>query len=130
MLNVHTGQTQMLPDDLSRYDWAVVGTEYAESPNTGCGGYDECFALYDLATGAISVHRAPAIVDLDRPGAPLCPALRRRILAAQGLRSHRRSPMKTVCSCIPPNVRAMSKSIAASGHRSCSPAGENHAIST
>jgi hypothetical protein len=76
----------MLPDDLSRYDWALVGTDYAESPNTGCGDYDECFALYNLATGAISVRRAPAIVDLDRPGAPaapLCPALRRRILAAQ-----------------------------------------------
>jgi hypothetical protein len=86
VLNVRTGQTQKLPDDLDRYDWAVVGTEYAESPNTGCSGYDTCFALYDLATGAISVRRSPAIVDLDRPGAPaapLCPALRRRILAAQ-----------------------------------------------
>ena len=86
VLSVRTGQTQMLPDDLSRYHWAVVGTDYAESPNTGCGGYDKCFALYDLATGAISVRRAPAIVDLNRPGAlaaPLCPALRRRILAAE-----------------------------------------------
>lgn len=86
VLDVRTGQTQLLPDDLSHYWWRVAGTDYAESPNTGCGGYDKCFALYDLATGAISVRRAPAIVDLDRPGAPtapLCPALRRRILAAK-----------------------------------------------
>ncbi|HLH14863.1 MAG TPA: hypothetical protein VKV16_08750 [Solirubrobacteraceae bacterium] len=86
VLDVRTGQTQLLPDDLSRYRWSVVGTDYAESPNTGCGGYDKCFALYDLATGAISVRRAPAVVNLDRPGAPatsLCPSLRRRILAAE-----------------------------------------------
>lgn len=86
VLNVHTGEAQMLSDDLSRYWWSLVGTDYAESPNTGCGGYDECFALYDLATGAISVRRAPAVVNLDLPGAPaasLCPALRHRIVAAE-----------------------------------------------
>jgi hypothetical protein len=86
VLNVHTGEAQMLPDDLGRYWWTLVGTRYAESPDTGCGSYDECFALYDLATGAISVRRAPAIVNLDLPGAPaapLCPALRDRILAAE-----------------------------------------------
>jgi hypothetical protein len=83
---LHAGEAQLLPDDLGRYRWTVVGTRYAESPNTGCRGFDGCIALYDLATGAISIRHVPGLVDLDRSGAPpvaLCAALRRRVLAAE-----------------------------------------------
>jgi hypothetical protein len=86
VLNIHTGEAQMLPDDLGRYKWTLVGSHYAESPDTGCRGYDECIALYDLSTGAISIRHVPGLVDLNRPGAPslaLCPDLRHRVLAAE-----------------------------------------------
>jgi hypothetical protein len=85
-LDAVTGRTRLLPTDLSRYEWSEVGGLYAESPDTGCGHYNECLALYELASGEISLRHTGAPVDLSRAGAPqaaICAALRRRVLVLE-----------------------------------------------
>jgi hypothetical protein len=87
VLNVQSGQTQLLPHESTRYEWNSVGALYAENSNySGCPHFNECTALYNLATGVISVRHTPPFEDLNRPGAPspaLCPAIKRRIYAAE-----------------------------------------------
>jgi len=88
VLNVQTGQAQLLPHESTRYQWDAVGSLYAEDPNyvAGCTHTDDCIALYELATGTLSERHTPPLVDLNRPGAPsltICPALRHRVLTAE-----------------------------------------------
>jgi hypothetical protein len=86
VLDAATGDTQSLSDDLGKYTWSEVGSLYAESPDTGCLGYNECLALYELASGTVSIRHSSGPVDLSRAGAPsaaICAALWGRVSALE-----------------------------------------------
>ncbi len=75
--DARTGVTVALPRLPNEMSWARVGTRYVE-------GYgNEHRALFDIATGAVSIHSESGAVDLDTPGAgagTVCTGLRRAVV--------------------------------------------------
>jgi hypothetical protein len=77
------------PTSVNSYvSWRAVGARYleGEAPPRYCRQdaserreQEDCIALYEIATGAVSYRPQSQVANLDRPGAPVvCPALRQK----------------------------------------------------
>lgn len=88
LLDFRTGVLTPLPE--TGAGWAEVGSRYVSSAyenGVRCRGmrrHEGCLVLYDIATRLVTKVPEARVPDLDRPGAPpVCPALRRRVLASE-----------------------------------------------
>ncbi|SRR5579871_2474369 len=81
LLDAWDGALRRMPEGA---EWTYVGRRYVRGrpggpSQTRCNArptHDECIALFDIATGAVSAVAESRTVDIDREGAPpVCPGL-------------------------------------------------------
>jgi hypothetical protein len=89
LFDARTGVIKALPDvtGVEGWEWGGVGADYVEGEGSPLrcrrdraekAVRSPCIALYEIATGAITYRPRREAADLNRPGAAVCSALRKK----------------------------------------------------